>query len=137
MRGQFVLDASVAVGWLLAEEQAAVAWAVADRFRSEDALVPPNWSLEVCNAVRKAVRTGRITVDTQTRLQQIVLSFPIRFDPPSIERDWMTIVPLAHRLELSTYDAAYLELAMRCGVPLATLDDQLRQRASELGIETV
>jgi predicted nucleic acid-binding protein len=137
MRSAFVLDASVVVGWLLEEAEAAPARRIADRMRDEDALVPANWSLEVCNAVRKALRTGRITLDTQVRLQQIIRSLPILAEPTDLERDWMVVLPLAQRLELSTYDAAYLEMAMRLGAPLATLDADLGARAASVGVTVI
>jgi len=134
MATRFVLDASVVVAWLLDEEEAAPALAILDLFREQEAIVPGNWSFEVCNAVRKALRTNRITVETQTRLQQAVLALPVQFDSPSIERDWTAVLPLARQLELSVYDAAYLELALREGIALATFDDQLRERATALGV---
>lgn len=137
MRPAFVLDASVAVGWLLAESEAQHARRIADRMRDEDAIVPANWSLEVCNAVRKAARTGRITLDDQTRLAQIIRSLPILVEPTDLERDWVSVLPLAQRLELSAYDASYLELAMRLGVPLATIDEELASRARSLGVGVI
>jgi predicted nucleic acid-binding protein len=73
-------------------------------------------------------------MDTQIRLQQALLALPIHIDPASIQRDWSAVLPLSLQAELSSYDAAYLELALRENIPLATFDAVLRAKAAGLGI---
>lgn len=137
MAEQFVLDASVVVAWLLDEVHVEPARRIADLFRSTSAVVPSHWSLEVCNAVRKAVRTSRIALDTQNALQQALLALPIEFETSSIERDWNKVLPLALRHELSAYDAAYLEPALRRSISLATFDEALRRAARTLNVACI
>lgn len=135
MADRFVLDASVAVAWLLGEDEVQPARAIADLFaQGRQAVVPPNWSLEVCNAIRKAARTGRISGEVQEQFQRAICSLPIEVDPPVIERDWTTVLPMARQFDLSTYDAAYLELAQRMKLPLATMDAQLADKALTAGV---
>jgi predicted nucleic acid-binding protein len=132
---RFVLDASVVVGWLLGEPEVEEARGILRLLSEREAVVPANWSLEVCNAVRKAVRTARITAAMQVQFQQALLSLPIEIDAASIDRDWTAVLPLALQSELSTCDAAYIELALREALPLATLDRQLQETAGALGID--
>jgi predicted nucleic acid-binding protein len=137
MAGRFVLDASAAVSWLLRESEVEGAHEILDLLDEGEAIVPPNWSLEVCNAVRKAIRTDRLTTAMAMQLQNALLSLPIEVDLPSVERDWTVVLALALQHGLSTYDAAYLELALREGIPLATFDQQLRKCAETLGVTCV
>lgn len=137
MTSRFVLDASVVLAWLLEENHRQQALDLLEASLVPEAafFVPPNWSLEVCNAVREAVRTERVTAATQIELQQAVLSLPILSVPPSPCEDWAVILPTALQYGLSTYDAAYLSLALQERLPLATFDDLLREKAENLGID--
>jgi predicted nucleic acid-binding protein len=132
----FVLDASVALSIIFEDEFSSYSDAVADILKRGRAVVPIVWPLEIANAILTAVRRGRIPgadapllIDTMNRL-------PIDIDrgitPEFLTQATLT-VGLAHRL--SAYDASYLELAMRRGLPLATQAERLRRAADVAGID--
>lgn len=131
----FVLDCSVAIAWCIDDEAAAETDALMEQAASEGALVPGLWPLEIANVLLQAVRRRRLGVaDAMARLE-ILRSLPIRIDGATAERAWREILALARAEGLTTYDAAYLELALRCGLPLATRDRDLRQAADRCGVE--
>ena len=122
----FVLDASVAVAWLLDDENEPRAEAPLKRLGAETALVPLVWHVEVRSALLGAERRGRLRpVDVDVRLRQID-GLPVHTDAaPSFEAAFA----LARTRRLTVYDALYLELALRAGAPLATLDNALAAAA--------
>ena len=127
----FVLDSSVALAWLLQDEANDRTDALADRLEQEDAHVPPIWSLEVGNALMMAMRRKRITEAEFDRCIAAVSALPIEEDPPAALAG---VLSIARRFSLTSYDAAYLELAQRRGFPLATLDEKLRQACKALKV---
>lgn len=130
----FVLDASIALAWLLNEEagsQANRAWL---RLTDGDALVPQLWHFEVRNGLLVAMRRGRIAREAPAQLLRALERFRIRTDA---EPDLETAFDLADRHGLTIYDAAYLETALRISAPLATLDKALAQAAAECGLSLV
>ena len=130
----FVLDASIALAWLLNEEaglQADRAW---ERLKDGDAMVPQLWHFEVRNGLLVAMRRGRIARDASAQLLRTLERFPIRTDA---EPDLETTFDLADRHRLTIYDAAYLEAAARNSAPLATLDKALAQAAASQGLPLV
>lgn len=109
-----------------------------DKYTRSQAIVPSPWLLEVSNAILNAERRKRLTVADSARFLQLLHGLPIQIeDASSIERAWGEILNLARAHRLSTYDAAYLELAMRSGALLATLDDTLREAASACDVQTL
>ena len=130
----FVLDASVAGPWALADEPSEAANRIATRLFTEEAIVPPLWWYEVRNLLVVCERRGRIQQSDSNYFLARLDRYPIKIDP-EIARD-ETLV-LARKHQLTIYDAAYLELAVRSSVPLATLDRALEAAARAEGIEIV
>ncbi len=131
----FVLDASVTMAWCFADEATAATWAILERLESEGAAVPALWPLEVGNILAHAERRQRTT---PTRIEQFLeqlRALPIRVDDETAGRAWREILLLARAEGLTTYDAAYLELALRNGLPLATKDNALRQASIRNGVK--
>ena len=106
----FVLDASVAVAWLLGEETASRADLALVRLEDDEALVPNLWHLELRNGLLVAVRRGRFPADGPAERLNALYDLPIRTD---MEPDMDIAFALAEKHGLSFYDAIYLELAKR------------------------
>ena len=130
----FVLDASVAVAWLLGEETESRAERALRRLEDDEALVPHLWHLELRNCLLVATRRGRFTADGPTERLNALRDLPVSTD---IEPDLTLAFVLAERHGLSFYDAVYLELAKRHTAPLATLDKALAQAADAEGLSLI
>ncbi len=135
--GSFVLDASVALAWCFEDEASVEAIEVLERLKEGTAVVPALWFLEVGNALLNAERRGRLTPTESTIFLELLRQLPIRVEEISPRQFWEEILVLARAYHLSTYDAAYLTIAMRTGLPLATLDRSSRQAAAACGIRTI
>ena len=133
----FVLDASVALAWCFDDESTPGAWALLDRLRTAPGHVPPLWALEVGNILLGAERRRRITRARSAEFVEILAELDIRADPELPGRAFRDVMPLAREGNLTTYDAAYLELAMRLGLPLATKDVALARAANAIGVRTL
>jgi predicted nucleic acid-binding protein len=127
----FVLDASVAAVWALADESSSVADIAANHLKGENALVPPLWWYEVRNLLVINERRQRMTVEDSEHYLELLSSYPIQID--SVE-DEQTIFRCSRQYRLSFYDAAYLAVALRNRVPIATLDKDLRDAALAAGV---
>lgn len=130
-----VLDASVAVAWCFEDEKTPYN----DRLLSyvEDggeAVVPSVWPLEVGNALLMAERRGRLTPAQSTLFLEKLGDFNIAMDPTPISRAFGRIFDEARQWNLTVYDAAYLELALRQGLRLATVDNHLKKAAKSIGV---
>ena len=130
----FVLDASVALAWCFEDEGGQYPVRVLHALRTTEAVVPHHWTLEVPNGLLTAERRGRIGASEVARAVRVILGLPIAVDPLERSRGLTVTHRLAHTRGLTTYDAAYLELAIRWGWPLATLDDDLRAAATAEGV---
>lgn len=131
----FVLDASVALAWCFQDEGGAYATDVLQALRSDDAVVASHWGLEVCNGLLTAERRERITAQEVAGVARLLLALPVAVDPVERSRALTTTYRLGRTRGLSSYDAAYLELALRLGLPLASLDAELRSAAEAEGVE--
>jgi len=132
-----VVDCSVAVAWCFEDEASAAVDAILERVRDEGALVPALWHLELGNVLVQAERRGRLTAaDTTTHLE-LIATLPILTDGETPERALREVLTLARAEGLTTYDAAYLELAMRKGLPLASKDRALVAAADRAGISNL
>ncbi len=129
----FVLDNSVVMAWVLGEQDAR-ADRVMDLLAEGEALVPGVWPLEFTNALMVAERHGRITGAEAVRACELVLALPIRVVPEAPAHVFAALLALARDQRLSVYDASYLDLAMREGLPLATLDEGIRDAARRCGV---
>jgi predicted nucleic acid-binding protein len=132
----FVVDASVSAVWALTDESNPVADLILENWtneplKKETALVPSVWWYELRNVLVINERRRRLTALESKAFLRILASFPIQVDE---HRDEEAILGFARKYQLSFYDAAYLELAQRHGVPLATLDKSLRAAAEAAGI---
>ena len=131
----FVVDASATLPWCFADEATDATNALLARLKTGDAaLVPGHWPTEVANALLIAVRRGRINLQDAQQFLEDLDALPIRIDPTTPKLARLHIMPLAEKHMLTIYDAAYLELALRQSVPLATLDDDLRKAAIASGV---
>lgn len=130
-----VLDSSVVLAWVYTKETTDAVRRLLDRVCERGAWVPSLWKLEVANVLEMGVRSGR----NSARFRQATLAdlelLPIQVDPETDKRAWGETMQLAERHRLTLYDAAYLELALRRGLPLATLDRELRTGATAEGVQ--
>lgn len=132
---RFVLDASVAVAWCFEDEATKFTENVLDLLSGgAEAVVPAIWPVEVANALLNAERRKRILLAQVTALLQRIAGLPIAVLAIDAPRAFEHILPVARQQSLSGNDAAYLELALRQGLPLATLDEQLRRAAKTTGV---
>ncbi len=131
----FVLDASVALAWCFEDETSAEATGILERLREGVAIVPILWFLEVGNALISAERRGRLTPTESAHFLELLRQLPIQVEDTPPLRIWGEIFGLARAHRLSCYDACYLDLAMRLGLPLATLDAELRRAGEDCGVE--
>lgn len=129
-----VLDCSVAMSWCFEEEASDYADRVLDALEEGEALVPSVWPLEVANVLVVAERRGRLKVGESARFLELLQSLPIFVEEVSLPRATGAVLSLARELDLSVYDASYLELAMRSGVALATHDQALAKAADAAGV---
>ncbi|MGD0680642.1 MAG: type II toxin-antitoxin system VapC family toxin [Terracidiphilus sp.] len=127
----FVLDASISAVWALADESSPLAEIAANRLKNEIALVPPLWWYEVRNLLVINERRQRMTVGESALFLELLSSFPIQVDPVEDEQ---TIFRCSRQYRLSFYDAAYLSVALRNRLPIATLDKDLRDAALAAGV---
>ena len=134
----FVLDASTALGWMLDRPVPARAAQARKRISAgEVPVVPGLWLHEVSNAVVTSERRGRLTADQVNTLAVDLDEFSdvVEVDPLAVRAS--VLVETARQTQLTVYDAAYLELAARRRLPLATLDDKLREAARRAGLEAI
>lgn len=121
----FVLDASVALAWAFEDEGGDYALRVLDELRATEAVAASLWPLEVTNGLLTAERRGRLGAADARRFLHLLLSLPIVVDPVARRRAFDGVHALARAHGLTSYDAAYLELGVRYGIPVATLDGAL------------
>ena len=129
----FVLDCSVTMAWMFRDEATDATDRLRDMLDENRALVPALWPTETANALLAATRRKRIKREEWPRLRTQLNALPIDIDPVSAARAWGPALDLAAVHDLTVYDATYLELAMRRGLPLATLDRALGAAAQAEG----
>lgn len=122
------------LAWAFEDEGGPAADGILARLTSEFCLVPLLWPLEVTNALLVAERRGRLTESESHRFVGLLSALLIEVDSETPRGAFAEVLPLARRHDLSTYDAAYLELAMRSALPLATFDERLRKAARTAGV---
>lgn len=132
-----VLDASVALSWCFKNEATAAADRILERLAAEAASVPVIWSLEMANVLVLGERRGRITPARTGEFIALLESLPIVVDEETSSRALGRVLDLARAEGLTAYDAAYLELAIRLGVPLASKEADLCDAAERLGVNVL
>src|SRR5271154_6308582 len=133
----FVVDCSMAMAWLFHDEATPKTAALLKRLATETALVPGWWFLEVTNVLALAERKGRITPAQSDSFIADLSKLEIERDDEGPDRAFTHLLALCRTHRLTSYDAIYLDLAIRRNLPLATLDDALRKSAKKLGVSLV
>ncbi len=131
MSESFVVDTSVVMSWCFKDETNQYADAVLDRLSESTAFVPSIWPLEVVNVLLAAERKKRLNEADSVRFITLLSQLPIMVEQERPERIMKDLLALARANNLSSYDASYLDLSMRKGFPLATLDTRLREAAKK------
>lgn len=132
----YVLDASIALSWCFQDEATATTDMLLEKAREEVIYAPVIWPLEITNVLLGAEKKNRITYAEMTLLIDLLQKLQIEIDEGAVFRSFTDILSLAHAEGLTSYDAAYLELALRKNLPLATKDKQLLRVAKSLGVAT-
>jgi len=132
-----VLDSSLCLAWCFEDERTPEVLAVFERVVEEGVVVPTLWRYEIANALLMAQRRKRIDAERRTRLLQALSELDVEEDRAPEGDPWRAMVQLADLHRLTVYDAAYLELAQRRRLPLATLDKALLDAARKAGVEIV
>jgi len=133
----FVLDASVTLAWCFVDESSEMADRVLDQLEREEALAPAIWPLEVANGLRTAERRGRLDLAGLAQVRELLTALPVEVEGVPLDAALGAVAELARQLDLTAYDASYLALAARRGLPLATADDRLRRACDQAGVELV
>jgi predicted nucleic acid-binding protein len=134
MSAAFVVDCSVAMAWLFHDEATPKTAALLKRLANETALVPAWWFVEITNVLALAERKGRIAPAQSDGFIADLSQLGIERDDEAAGRAFSNLLPLCRAHRLTSYDAIYLDLAIRRNLPLATLDDDLRRAARRLGV---
>jgi predicted nucleic acid-binding protein len=137
MAGEFILDNSIVMAWCFRDQTNVLTEAVLRRLEISEAYVPAVWPLEVGNVLAVTERKGRLSKADVIRILSFIKDLPIVVELESPERMLTEILSLARENRLSTYDASYLDLAMRLGLPLATQDKELRAAANKCKVPLV
>ena len=132
-----VLDSSVTLSWCFDDEATPAVDAVMRRVAAEGAVVPSLWRYEIANGLQMALRRKRIDAGFRERMLERIDLLHIQLDSDSDGYAWTASVQIASRHDLTVYDAAYLELAQRRRVDLATLDAALIGAAAVGGVRTI
>ena len=130
----FILDCSVTMPWLLKNDSSGYSLDALRSFEKNQALVPELWSYEVGNVLAVAERKRKIKSPEALKFIQQLRELPIQVDDQETDILYQ-VYPLAREFQLSCYDAAYLELAFRLSLPLATLDQSLRKAAKKANVK--
>ena len=134
----FILDNSVTMRWFFGDgkpQELAYAGKVLDAMQNARARVPATWGLEVANVIAKAEAKGWVTEARSEAFLEMLDGVDVEVDAATFSHALSHTLQLARRYKLSSYDASYLELALRLGLPLATLDEDLQKAAKKAGVK--
>jgi predicted nucleic acid-binding protein len=134
MEPKFVVDNSIVMTWCFQDEVDPYAEGVLDCLSKASAVVPALWPLEVTNVLLVAERNGRLFESDSVRFITLLKQLPIAVDRAWPERSMKELLSIGRSHNLSSYDAAYLELAVRRGLPIATLDQNLLAAARRIDL---
>lgn len=134
MPAGFVVDASVVMSWCFTEDDDGYSMAVLESLSAVEAFAPAIWPLEVGNVIVVAERKKRLDEASSVRFLALLEGLPVRVEQEPPERMLKEILYLARAYKLSTYDASYLDIAMRLGLPLATMDFKLANAARDCSV---
>ncbi len=131
----FVVDASAALAWCFEDEASSWTDGLLERLRQGDRIVvPAHWPTEILNGLVVASRRKRIKSDQPALFWEELSRLPIEMEPALTAVQAKTVLALGEKHDLTVYDAAYLELALRRQLPLGTLDTDLRKAAQVEGV---
>lgn len=130
----FVLDCSVTMAWLFEDEKTPLSDKIFDLLEEEQAIVPALWILEVLNVLLCAEKKKRINSSHSAHFLNVLSNLPIQIVENNSINQCASILALARMYDLTSYDATYLDLASRLGLPLATLDKNLIKGAKMMGV---
>lgn len=134
----FVLDNSVTMRWFFGDgkpQELSYAGKVLDAMKTASAIVPVTWGLELANVIARAEAKGLVTEARSEAFLEMMEGMDIETDAVTFDHAMSHTLQLARRYMLSAYDASYLELSMRLGLPLATLDQDLQKAAKKTGVK--
>lgn len=134
---RYVLDNSVAMRWLLVSPKKTdqtYAEKVLQNLAEAEAVVPHLWHLEAANVLLGAEKRGELEIGEVERFIAQLENLPIQVDSLTAHQAFSRTLSLSRAYKLSSYDAAYLELSIREGLPLATLDKDLRKAAKQANV---
>lgn len=134
----FVLDNSVTMRWFFGDgkpQELSYARKVLDAMKTASAIVPVTWGLEVANVIARAEAKGLVTEARSETFLELMDGMDIEADAVTFDHAMSHTLQLARRYRLSAYDASYLELSLRLGLPLATLDQDLQKAAKKTGVK--
>jgi predicted nucleic acid-binding protein len=134
---EVVIDASVALAWCFRDQRTEATAKLLERVQTDAAAVPSLWHLEMANVLALAERRRRITPAESTELIALLETLEIVVDEETPSHALGRVLDLAREERLTAYDAAYLELAMRLGLPLASKDVDLCDAAERLGVSVL
>ncbi|MBI1318644.1 MAG: PIN domain-containing protein [Candidatus Hydrogenedens sp.] len=134
MAARFVVDNSVVMAWCFADESSRYAERVLASLEQVEAVVPSQWPLEAANVLLVAERRKRLTRADAAKLMTLLTRLPLVVEQESPARILTEVYALAREFQLSAHDAAYLDLALRGGWPLATQDKSLLKAAKRAGV---
>ncbi|BDA68533.1 ribonuclease VapC [Calothrix sp. PCC 7716] len=134
---QFFLDCSVSISWCLVDENSDYANSILAMMPYSKAFVPEIWSLEIANVLLVAERRNRMTQKQSSEAIDLLQSLLIQVDTSTHANALGATLVLGRQEVLAAYDAAYLELALRLQLPLATLDTRLAEAATRCGVDLV
>ena len=127
----FVIDNSVIMAWCFSDEESSYADEILNSLETLEALAPSIWPLELGNVLLVAERRKRLNKSDSIRFLSLINNLPIKVLQESPNRMTKEILALAREQQISTYDASYLDLAMRKGLPIATQDSGLKKAAGK------
>jgi predicted nucleic acid-binding protein len=129
---RFALDCSLTMAWCFEDEATPYSESVLEALAEGEAFVPPIWSLEVANVLVVGERKKRLLPAQSLRFVELLQSLPITLEAEV--RPLGELLGLAREQGLSSYDASYLDLAVRTGLPLASVDGPLLKAAARFGV---
>ncbi|MGH8759910.1 MAG: type II toxin-antitoxin system VapC family toxin [Burkholderiales bacterium] len=129
----FVLDNSVVTGWYIPDQATPYTQSIAKRLETDRAIVPALWQLEFANVLKTACTRGKLSLDNAREIVVTIAALPIELDS-GLAPSPRQLLELAMRYSLSSYDAAYLELALRHGIPIACQDAKLKEASLQAGV---
>lgn len=134
MGDRFVIDTSIVMTWCFIDEANQYADAVLEHLAEATAVVPTIWPLEVVNVLLVAERRRRLRSVDSARFLALLSQLPIHVEPAWADASMTDLLALGRSHDLSSYDAAYLDLAIRQGLPIATLDRKLAEAARSMDV---